>query len=329
MRKVLLVMLVVLMAAPAWGKVVYMDEFETLGNFIFPPHVRDEGSAEAVWADVTGVPHGHGPECLYLSSTSGDPGTVNMAIFMEKDISVANGVITALWMDKDVWDQGNTGAGADNDGSLYWHQQDVDTLPLSASDAYEGNTLRGGYWMEQDTDGGFQLKMLMNAVDAEASGLWPEGVGVGGAEYTGVDGEPLKGGWCLRDDEFGYTDPAVFKTHGLWNTTGWIYHRFWMKDDRVKATFWGSDYGDEKVDMSTLQDMGSDAGVEHWVDAEGGWALDCTDILFTVYPEGYIAMGAWSGESYWAFIEVDDDPDNPDYASSVESSSWGAIKYQY
>ena len=62
MKKVLLVMLVILMAAPAWSKVIYMDEFETLGHFIFPPHVRDEGSAEAVWADVTGVPNGHGPE---------------------------------------------------------------------------------------------------------------------------------------------------------------------------------------------------------------------------------------------------------------------------
>jgi hypothetical protein len=229
-----------------------------------------------------------------------------------------------MWMDVDAFV-----GGADNDGSLYWHQQDTGTLPLSTGDQFVDNKLRGGYWMEQDIDGGFQLKMLLNGDDAAASGLYPEGGTEGGKEFTGYDGEPLKGGWALRDDEFGYTDP-IYKTTGAWNTSGWIYHRFWMQDDRLKATFWSSDVGDEKIDMSQIADgMGDLGGTQNWVDAEGGWALDVTDILFTVYPEGYIAMGAWSGESYWAFIEVDDDPDNPDYASAVEASSWGSIKYQY
>jgi hypothetical protein len=278
--------------------------------------------------DVTGVPHGHGPECLYLNDTAGDGGGCKMAIYMEQDISVRNGVITALWQDVDIWRLGNTGEGQDNDGSLYWRQQDTNTLPLSVGDQFKDNTLRGGYWMEQDSDGGFQLKMLMNGVDAAAMGMY-EGEDVsGGKEFTGHEGLPDKGGWHLRDDEYGYED-GRYKTYGPWNNTGWIYHRFWMKDDRMKATFWGSDYGDENVDMSTLQDMGELAGVENWYDPEGGWALDLVDILFEVYPEGYIALGAWSGESYWAWFQIDDDPDNPDYASSVESSSWGSIKYQY
>ena len=335
MRKALLLVIVVLMAAPAWAKVSYFDEFKTLDMLVFPFLDGSGGNSEAIFFDVAGVPHGHGPEVLYLKSTDpANPGACKMAIFLEKEVSVSNGVITCMWQDVDIWAQGNTGTGADNDGSLFWREQDTETLPLSSGESFAGNTLRGGYWMEQDTDGGFQLKVLMNEVEAEASGLWPDEDVTGGKEYTGWDGDAKAhlrdDRWCLRDEEFGYELPGIFFTSGPWNTTGWIYHRFWMKDDRVKATFWGSEFGSDKVDMSTLADeMGDMAGTQHWVDAENGWALDCTDVLFGVFPEGYIAMGAWSGESYWAFIEVDDDPDNPDYVDSVETSSWGAIKYQY
>jgi hypothetical protein len=320
MKKALLAVLVVLMAAPVWAKVIYEDEFVDLGNFVFPFHDAT-GTSQATFEDVAGVPHGHGPECVHLSSSDGNQENCKMAIYMEEDISVRNGVITALWNDADVWV-----GGSDNDGSLYWRQQDPSTLPLSRGDQFIDNNLRGGYWMEQDMDGGFQFKMLLNGqAAANALGLDEPG----GYEYTGSDRpDHGTGGWSLRDSELGLADPT-FKTNGAWNTSGWIYHRFWMKDDRMKGTFWSSDIGDENIDMSIIQDMGDAAGIQYWVDAEGGWALDLVDILFEVFPEGYLALGAWSGESYWAWLQIDDDPDNPDYASSVESSSWGSIKYQY
>jgi len=179
------------------------------------------------------------------------------------------------------------------------------------------NEVRGDYWIEQDHDGGFQLKMLLNEKAAAEVGLWPDEDVTGGKELVWDYAFP----YSLRGDPFKIDAPEPY----AWNQPPyWIYHRIWMQGDLVKATSWSANIGDENIDMTTIASLtpGADVDVDgyHWVDPANGWAIVVQDPILGYFPSGYFAIGAWSGTSDWAWMKVETLP------TAVENSTWGAVK---
>lgn len=183
-----------ILALPIQAKTLIEDEFVNLDNLTKPIDEAGNGNVEVEVENDSSAP-AHGPEVLSLNG--------DCAVYF-KNFEFTDGVIEALWKDVETWE--DPGA-ADADGVLIARAQDI--VSNKSTPIPEGG---GTYWVEHDTDGGFQFKKSI-PLDV----LPPEG-----DEETFVK---------LNDGHF---------TTGDWNKTGWIWVKWQLDGPHLLAKYWST-----------------------------------------------------------------------------------------
>lgn len=222
----------------ALGSVLFEDRFENLENWVVVKSEANAGEAAVVQVvPVSDVPSDFGPNVLELQGKI-------LEIFA-KNLVVSDCLIEILWRDVEP-------VKADADGPLMARAQlppgtELD-LPLPT-----GNAL---YWLEHDSDAGFQIKVQGN----------------------------------FNQERLLAMVNHAHKTTGAWNQTGWIWQKWLLQGNQLKATYWPQGAGDP------------------------GWLLEVSDETLRF---GGVGFRIWSGHAQIAFIRISALP-QPHRISSVD-----------
>lgn len=212
------------------SSVLLEDRFQSLENWVIVKSESDAGDparVEIVRPEVP--PPAFGPTVLELRG--------KILELFAKNLVVSDCMIELLWRDVDP-------VKADADGPLFARAQRPPdaglNLPLPTGD--------GLYWLEHDSDAGFQLKLQQNYNQEKVLAM-------------------------LNHNH---------KTTGDWNHAGWIWEKWLLQGNQLKATYWPSD------------------GIDP------GWLLEIEDSTFRF---GGVGFRIWSGHAQIAFIRITELPD--------------------
>jgi len=212
------------------SSVLLEDQFQSLENWVIVKSESDAGDpARAEIVTPNSLPPGFGPLVLELHGK-----------FLElfaKNLVVSDCVIELLWRDVDP-------VKADADGPLFARAQ----LPPGARLNLPLPTGDGLYWLEHDSDTGFQLKLQQNYNQEKVL-----------AQLN-----------------------LTHQTTGDWNRTGWIWEKWLLHGNQLKATYWPADGFDP------------------------GWLIEIEDSSFRF---GGVGFRIWSGHAQIAFIRITELPD--------------------
>ena len=182
-RSVLPLIACLLVSANACADIIVEDRFDTLDRW----ELADKGGGSSMSLEPTdSVPEPYGPTVLSLRG--------EYAMALVRGLVVGDCTITTLWRDVEPDDY-------DADGVLAaraMHPPELKETPLA-------EVGEGLYWVEQDSDEGFQIK----ARDAQ------------GREQTLAS----FGERSLTNDR-------------SWNTTGWIWQKWHLDGATMRAKFW-------------------------------------------------------------------------------------------
>lgn len=201
------------------------DEFHTLENWVLMESQSDYTQPTPMKiVQVPDVPKNHGPAVLDIQG--------KRVVVFARDQIVSDCLIEILWRDVDPIHE-------DTDGPLMARAQ----LPPNSEIQLSLPTGEGLYWLEHDSDAGFQLKTQEN---------------------------------FNQETTLARLNHA-HKTSGNWNKNGWIWHKWLLQGNQLKATYW--------------PEGGEDPG----------WLLETGDNKFQF---GGVGFRIWTGHAQIAFIRI-------------------------
>ena len=172
-----------LLTGTACAETIFEDRFERLDRW----ELADKGGASTMSLEADGtVPEPYGPTVLSLRG--------DHAMALVRDLVVTDCTITALWRDIDPDDYDSDGVIA----ARAMQPPELQSSPLA--DAGEGL-----YWVEHDSDEGFQIKVR----DADAN-----------------------------EETLGSVGDRALTNDATWNRTGWIWQKLRIEGSGLWAKFW-------------------------------------------------------------------------------------------
>ncbi|MBN1351654.1 beta-galactosidase [candidate division KSB1 bacterium] len=205
---ILLLILGVLTINTALSQGIVEDYFDNLTNW----NMLLNGGEARIVSDTT-APAGFGDRVLRLRG--------NQPIAFLKNFVLVDGVMQVLWKDIQPEEE-------DSDGVLLARAQNPF---IDKSDAVPSG--KAHYWVEQDYDFGFQLKLHDSR----------------GQDLTVAE---------INDDS---------KITGAWNTSGWVWQKLMVKGDSLKAKFWSAESNEPKTWQLAMQNSALPfglAGLKLW-----------------------------------------------------------------
>jgi len=165
------------------AQIRFEDKFQTLENW----RIYDlSGKGVLQLVEDPSIPPGYGPRVMDIRA--------DHSVLLVKDFIIIDGVIQVLWKDVEPEE-------FDADGVIMARGENPfpdEPLPVPKG--------KGHYWVEHDSDAGFQIKR----VDSQGRE----------ADLALIDGQ-----WRINSE---------------WNKTGWVWQKLELRGSAIKAKFWSA-----------------------------------------------------------------------------------------